>query len=673
MRLTGRSVGGRRTLSGALAASAILMSCGCAFFAPAAGPEPARGEAFQDLGPAVETLGVSGTAFFRDSAGDLLLSFATHNEDPIRVAVYNVTRDRMARVLPLPLGMTAWGMAELGGKVYLGAYKGIPAPPRSILYALDPATGDLSQAAEFPGGPLIWDMAAADGKLLIGADPDALLFEYDPAAGALRRIAAAAPGENFVRSVAAWSDRTLLAGLGSRAELAEVDIADGTVRTLTVPPLAGESIVYDMAAAAGKAFLGTEPGGKFVVWDGAARGVEAALDTGGSCVDLVRFDGEKSVFLTTRPTGRLLEYRIDDRTMAEVGTPVLQSGATRGLYADKDQVVGLAANACLWRYDRLKRTFRTRDLRSAALPGASGYPMALAVGPDGRVYVGGHWTVAVVDPKTGRKKQHPFPGEPKAMAARGGVLWIASYPGARLWKYLPSVRWRIRGLPDDNPVCVGGLEAHGQNRPWAALASTDGLFLGTSPEYGQMGGALAVFTPSTGAWKVFREPIPSQSVYSLATEGNQVFGGTSILGGEGTTPLAKEAAVFIWNAATGNKTGVITPVPGQAAIYGLAFAGGRLYGLTNGGYLFRIDPRSGDTEAVKAFESAGFSYFHLKPHLVALADGSLLGTTGDSLFRVPAGSLTARILRRDETGYVAVRGRDVFLTIGKNLFRYRPE
>jgi hypothetical protein len=652
----------------------ILIRCSsCGYPLSPSSPPGSPTMNFRDLGPTVDTLGISGTVFTKSPQGELLLYFATHNEDPIRLGVYNFSSRRIDRVIPLPMGMTAWGMTELEGTIYIGAYKGTSLPRMALLYAFDPASSILTKAAEIPNGPLIWDMAPYQGKIYVATDPDSVLFEYEPGNRTLRNLGSVVPGETFIRSLAVGSNGTAFAGLGSRAYVAAIDLVTGRKTDITPHPLAGESIIYSLKAKRGRIFLGTEPGGKFLVMNEATNALEGVFETESTCVDTICAADEDKVYLTTRPTGRLLEYDITTRSLTALATPVFQCAATRGLFAEGDWISGISANAFAWQYNRKTKETISTSLRTGGMPGVPGYPMTMTLGPDNKLYVGGHWALAAIDPRTGKRNTFPFSGEPKAMAAAGRELFIAAYPNVALWKYEPAKPWSVRGGPADNPRFLGSLEKDEQNRPWALSTKNDLVFIGTSPEYGKMGGALVIYSANDNVFHVHRNIVPDQSVYALAVHGDKLYGGTSVFGGEGVDPKAKAAVVFVWDIKNQKKIAEIVPVPDQLAIYALVVSREKLIGLTNGGYVFILDLKSGTLRSKKHFDGVSFSYFNQKPSLIATPGGTVFGTTGSAFFLLDPEENRVTMIREGETGHMAALGSRIFVTIGKHVHSFKPE
>src|SRR5690606_20868421 len=85
--------------------------------------------------------------------------------------------------------------------------------------------------------------------------------------------------------------------------------------------------------------------------------------------------------------------------------------------------------------------------------------------------------------------------------------------------------------------------------------------------------------------------VPDQSVVALAYKDGLVYGGTSVFGGMGVTPKAKEAELFIWDVKEKKKVFSTVPAPGKPAVCQLHVGpDGNIWGLA-GGVVFVFDPK----------------------------------------------------------------------------------
>jgi hypothetical protein len=192
-----------------------------------------------------------------------------------------------------------------------------------------------------------------------------------------------------------------------------------------------------------------------------------------------------------------------------------------------------------------------------------------------------------------------------------------------------------------------GTLGHHQDRPVAMTEDAEGnVYLGSVPDPGLLGGALAVLTPS-GHLTVYRNLVPDQSVVSLAYADGLVVGATSISGGLGATPTARSAELFVYSPAQGRLVATLTPFPGTPAIGGLlAGPNGLVYGLTNRA-VFAYDPRLNQVVAETTFAptaSYGSFSWGQTTSLALGADGNLYGAVDGNLIEVNPQTLSVTVL-----------------------------
>ena len=105
-----------------------------------------------------------------------------------------------------------------------------------------------------------------------------------------------------------------------------------------------------------------------------------------------------------------------------------------------------------------------------------------------------------------------------------------------------------------------------QERPVALVQVGRRIAIGSVPIKNTLGGALSLWDPATNALTVKRGLIPNHSIISLAARGNLVIGGSSNVGGTGSTPTATAGQLFTYDTTTGAlKT--FTPPRAASATY----------------------------------------------------------------------------------------------------------
>src|SRR5690625_2556313 len=113
--------------------------------------------------------------------------------------------------------------------------------------------------------------------------------------------------------------------------------------------------------------------------------------------------------------------------------------------------------------------------------------------------------------------------------------------------------------------------------------------IATIPDSGELGGGLTLLDPQTGEHEFTRDIVADQSVTGLAYADGVVYAGTSIHGGQDSTPTAATAEVFAWHVEESLQASV--PIPGVEIIHSLTVDGeGRLWAMADTGALIELDP-----------------------------------------------------------------------------------
>ena len=154
----------------------------------------------------------------------------------------------------------------------------------------------------------------------------------------------------------------------------------------------------------------------------------------------------------------------------------------------------------------------------------------------GNIYCSAHLgvTLSRVDPQTGRAEilglVHNGSGEIYGSAEANDKIYSVSYTNAMLTVYDPARPWRPGPGAGDNPRNLGSLGEE-QYRPVTGILNGPGgnLYVGTMPEYGSRGGALAIVDPNDDTQRSFRHLIQDHSVLGLAAGPEHVYVGTSVV------------------------------------------------------------------------------------------------------------------------------------------------
>ncbi|MFB6295856.1 MAG: hypothetical protein ABEH66_03325 [Halobacteriales archaeon] len=476
-------------------------------------------------------------------------------------------------------------------------------------------------------------IAARDGRLFLAAKTDPVLYAFDHATDELREVAPAHPSALKAHDLAIGEDEVFVGG-GSEAYLSGIDPETGDRRDLLPPSLAGEESVQSVALTPdGRVVAGTN-GGLAVLDPGAALKdatvvrVDLAHDPG--AVTSLHATETTAYFSTCDPDYTLwaYEYGADGprRLAAPIGHP------TRAIHEYGGGLLGVGSGgySAVWTLDPVTgETTRTR-LGEVGLPRGAGNLQSLrAIGSD--VYAGGSRVTGVHGVDAGEFEQFTSPGEPKVMRVVDGRLYQAVYGGAGIVEYDPETG-------ESRELAWIGTE---QNRPRSMHyhEPTGFLLVGTRPEYGQLGGAIAAYDLDADELaSVDRHVVPDQSVTALSSIGETVYLGTEIRGGIGADPTATRARIAAWDPAARTLEWE-TPVEAET-VRGLTAVDDVLYGQAGVGRFFAFDPASREVvheRPIGPGEPQDPAGMHAHDREVATGDviasgGCLYGVTDDCLF-----------------------------------------
>lgn len=179
----------------------------------------------------------------------------------------------------------------------------------------------------------------------------------------------------------------------------------------------------------------------------------------------------------------------------------------------------------------------------------------LHAGPDGKVYGSSVLPERFFRYDPGKDEMIDFgicsqaSGEAYSMANLDGLIYIASYPGARVSVYDPAAPYDFGGEADSNPRDLGRID-NVSYRPRSTIAGPGGkVWFASLPDYGLWGGPLGCYDPAAAKFRSFKGICGEASCYTLASLGDDepILVGTTIQGGSGTKPRAERATLFLFD------------------------------------------------------------------------------------------------------------------------------
>ena len=254
-------------------------------------------------------------------------------------------------------------------------------------------------------------------------------------------------------------------------------------------------------------------------------------------------------------------------------------------------------------------------------------------------------------------------------------LFLASYMGCMLDLFDPDSPRKSR----QNPRRFKG-SIPGQERPVQWEEGPDGgLYFGTVPAKGRLGGALVRVDPDDLAVRVWENIIPQQSIHYLASvpQTGELFGCASVAGGSSAIPSLDEADVFLWDTKTEKVAWRGNPVPGTRS-YSRAVRtiDGTIVGIAGQSwYIFDPVKRQVIHKGNLPVKRLHFPYLSDRP---VGATGPVVGVGDDAVFAIDPARRTAEILQRHDSlsrahGFLVTKDGRLYYGSGNSLWRTQLE
>jgi streptogramin lyase len=592
-------------------------------------------DVIKDLGSPVSSLTIMEGAIGHTPDGRDVV-YAVPAGENARLNVVDLHSRQLIRTVPLPGAAGGWAIVVTpNGDVYLGTYA------NAHLYRYSPATGEVTDLGQpIPGESQIYGLTSDQaGNVYAGTYPTAHAFKYDVTTGQVTDYGSLDPVQQYARSTVYDPDHNkLFVGVSTpNARLLRIDVDTKAVEDITPPGTTAKDFI-DLDYAGGKVFANASS--RLVVVDAVTGEQVKYTDstTGQLVMDYpiaargVSAAGPGGVYFTNN-TLSLTHYDLDTNTVGPVSPPrTLTRGASIGYGWVTENGVpvlyGLAGNYSggTFRYNPADGTLAQWSSPFQYVP--SPLMHTLADPSTGKVFVNVYLNGAtsIYDPATGKSTVTTRQGQVEGWAWDGtGKMYVGIYPYGRLSLWDP----RQPDSPTNPKELFSLVDSDHQNRPVAVVPAGNRVYVGTTPAYGEYGGALTVYDVPTGSHTVYRNVVTDQTISSIVPSGADVWVGSSIEGGQGTDPRAGEAHLVKVNPATGEVLTDVVPVSGAASINELITGpDGNIWGLADG-IVFAVNPSTGEVQRVlPVFSGATGS----QDGALSWRDGYLYGVTGGRLF-----------------------------------------
>ncbi len=540
---------------------------------------------YTNLGPQLFSTTIEGSAFYKAGDGKIYLYTVVRGQ-PAHLLGYDLSNNSLVTNIALEETTGASSIVfSSDGILYIGA-------SGSNVYTYTPGNSTVNNlGAVFGTETALYDLRSGNnGAIYGGTYPGCRVFRYHPNEGfSDAGSGPIVPGENYVRSMA-YNKNTnkIYAGVGAHASLIELDLTTGSKRNILPSTFSDQQFVYSLT------LIEDLSGGDrlFITVQNAAISLVYNITT-----ETFEYQG-KEVYTKAAiksPAGnevyftqgnKLLSYpNIAFGNYAPVFVTNISSNARASAFID-GILYTLTTTGEVIKYDQSNCIVSKSNL---IIPGQPDDLITAHKGPANTIWTSAHVTGAnsSYNPATGISQIFEGMNQTESAGLYNDKLYFGTYTKSRFYVYDSNLPWNM----GSNPKLLGS--ATEQDRPFGGLGIPEEgkVFFGTVPAYGANGGVLVEFdVNSNNLMTQYTNVVSNQSIISLAYNNGKLFGGTSIWGGLGSTPVATEAKLFVWDIATKTKVHEITPVSGARAITCLINGNdGYIWGYAQG-YLFKIDP-----------------------------------------------------------------------------------
>lgn len=252
-------------------------------------------------------------------------------------------------------------------------------------------------------------------------------------------------------------------------------------------------------------------------------------------------------------------------------------------------------------------------------------------------------------------------------------LLISSYVGAHLALYDPNSP-PVKG---ENPYHFDTCP--GQERPIQWCMGPDGrAYIGTRPVKARVGGALARVDFQKREVKWWPDVIEHHSILGVAPvpETGEILCATSSYGGTGSTPIAEQGCLLLWDCQAEEVTYIDHPQEGTTSYWGAVRAqNGLIYSTIDREKYLAYDPVARETVFVGDLPDGEL-------HFPRLADGSLgpdggvYTLIGDGIYRIEPEDHSISLVARHESinngrGFYVDDDGSIYYGSGTHLWRCR--
>ncbi|NED98992.1 PQQ-binding-like beta-propeller repeat protein [Phytoactinopolyspora halotolerans] len=606
----GSPVTRRTLLAGALTTASAAAFASPAASAPAS-PTAALAEPVR-LGQPLKDVNLIGAAVTTTPDGRPVV-YGVIIGDPATLAATDANTHEVLWTQPLANSGGSYSVQVYpNGDVYVAAYS------QGRLYRKAWGSDTIEDLGQpLPGQTFLWDITIGpDGRIYGVTYPGAMLYAYDPATGDVQDYGRLVTDTQQARTITAH-DGKLYIGTMTPAHFLEVEPASGDVREIPLPdgarPDDPQSSIFDVDVSGGRFYVrvGTD------IKHAPVFGYDLASETWYEPITQVAGlslpepgpDGE--IYMMRENV--LTAYHPDSGELAE--TSLVYPGRVynyRGVgWVELDDPAwpGKTLTGYFWRGEAWRFNPATGESRivQTDVPGEPIEVLSLAPAADGGVWAGGYLGgFAHVDVDDGTADFHRW-SQTESILDEGSEVWLGAYPDARGYRYDPDAEFNDPdynpGPPgtDVNPVKLWDFSSYDggpQDRVFALARSGSLTFAATGPKRSAFGGTLTIYDDKSGDVVIREGLAPERAFTSLTVRRGVLYASSWVNGGTGTSePPQSEGTVLAYDPKKDRVLWQVSPLDGAPSYVGVVFdPQGRLWTLA-GTTLLRLNPHTGQVTA----------------------------------------------------------------------------
>jgi streptogramin lyase len=495
------------------------------------------------------------------------------------------------------------------GNIYFGT------APHARVLRLNTASDQIEDIGGIPGEQYIWSLTAgSDGRIYGCTSPSAKLIRFDPQNPHLEDLGRMDSSEQYARMCVADHNGFIYIGLGSvTSNIVAYQIATGQHQRIIPSQFQVPGFAQIITDTSGQVHGCV--GNRWFSLNGWGATPEAGIPT--KRPTNVFADGTAISI-----SGATVQLRSPDGTIKSV--PYTYSGGALSVFR-----LGLGPDDALY--------------ASSALPfylfkqTASGFTN---IGRFGN-------------------------GEGYSMLPMNGKLLIGAYAAIA-----PILSFDVaRGFapePNPNPTAISYPKENDSWRPLGMVSDGDGeVYISSMAGYGMQSSPLTRLDLQTNTVTPINL-LPDQSTTSVTLANNKLIVGTSIQGGLGTFPSAKQAMLILLGS-NGKPESEIVPVAGKSRITNLiSLPDGTVVGIAD------RTPFQFDTASMKINTGNDLPELPLDNTLVRGPDGNLWCLSSHNILRLHSSTLAIRSIPSPVqiTSGMAIRDDGLYFGSGAEIYRF---